>query len=312
MNSRTSYLARIRRGDEREVLHSTGFLISSHWLVTAGHCLADLRVDDRVTVALVDGETARTDTARTDTVGGDTAGGGPVDGRTVDGQPVDGRTVDGRVVRIADRDDLGLVCITGPLPRSVVRPVLARAADDDEWLAPARPATSAHRLRGTVLNADLRHRCSGGGEIQALELRVDQLLGDYRGYSGGPIERVPPSQDRYAAPTVVGILLAQAMKRTRSREAANVLIAAQAEDALKRLDVLAEAQRLAQENTRELQRGFDADPTGLTHEIRELGVIGDELDVMVSRGLLRRRKARRFLHRVLDRTLRHWMARSNA
>ncbi|MEO3930779.1 hypothetical protein ABGB07_44085 [Micromonosporaceae bacterium B7E4] len=278
MESQNSYLVRIRPRDKPDAApgYTVGFLVSSHWVITAGHCLSRLAEDEPVRMTLAGSE-----------------------------------TVDGRVVRIAERDDLGLICVTGTPPREVVRPVLARAADNDGWVAPARPEASPHRLTGSVLNADLRHRCAGGGEIAALELKVEQELGDYHGYSGGPVERVPRPSDEPGPPVVLGMLVEQAPKWNRSGDATNVLIAVQAEYALAELDVLADARRLAQENTRALQRAYDAEPVALTQELRELNVMGDQLDRMISRGLLGRRKARRFLHKVLDRTLRYWIARSN-
>jgi hypothetical protein len=91
-------------------------------------------------------------------------------------------------------------------------------------------------LSGKVHHAADEFTCEGGASIEALQLSVDQILGDYSGYSGGPVEGKPPAEGH--APAVVGILLEQAPDRADEKRAGNVLYAATIAEAIARFDHL--------------------------------------------------------------------------
>ncbi|ONK12592.1 serine protease [Streptomyces sp. MP131-18] len=176
-----------------------GFLLTRNFVLTALHCLR---------------------------------GAGGLDGR-LDIALADGGRVPARVRRTADEADLALVeiddarQITLPLPLAQVAPPGAR------WRSPYRPFPSDVALSGQV-NHRTRHLCEAGGTIEALQLTVDQQLGDYSGYSGGPVE----GADDRGGPFVLGILLEQALSRDPGGgpRAANVLFAATIAEAMRRFD----------------------------------------------------------------------------
>ncbi|MCQ4210096.1 trypsin-like peptidase domain-containing protein [Streptomyces longispororuber] len=177
-----------------------GFLLTRRFVLTAAHCLPGLAVDDRVGIECADGQRAQ------------------------------------GFVRQQDKEaDLALVEVTArhrvtlPMPRADV------ARTGERWHGPYRPADDDARLSG-VITADGRHRCTGGASIEALQLTTDQHLGDYSGYSGGPVEGVP--DDPGAAPAVLGILMEQTPDRADGSRAANVLVAATLGEAMRRFDHL--------------------------------------------------------------------------
>ncbi|GLW93212.1 S1 family peptidase [Actinokineospora globicatena] len=130
----------------------------------------------------------------------------------------DGTTVKGRVCERAPEVDLALVHV---VDRSPVRPpVLDRCAEGDLWRAPSRPTASDPVLAGRVVEPSTRHQCAGGTEVEAMQLLSDTELGDYSGYSGGPVERRVREE-----PTVAGLLIEQYPDRAGRDRATNVLFA---------------------------------------------------------------------------------------
>lgn len=63
-------------------------------------------------------------------------------------------------------------------------------------------------------------------------MTADQCLGDYSGYSGGPVETSAPDRQ----PVVVGILLEQVPDRADVGRNANVLFSATIKEAMQRFD----------------------------------------------------------------------------
>lgn len=176
-----------------------GFLLTRRYVLTALHCLRELTsLDDSVDIVLADG-----------------------------------RRVLGRVCQRDKDADLALVMISTAydVKLPVLRAGIAHGGDD--WHGPYRPAAVEAHLRGQVDRGTADYLCEGGAVIQALQLTAHQLLGDYSGYSGGPVVKGTPD-DR--EPLVVGILLEQAPDRATPRRAANVLFAATIGEAMRRFD----------------------------------------------------------------------------
>jgi hypothetical protein len=94
-------------------------------------------------------------------------------------------------------------------------------AVDDRWRSPSRPTPSDPELGGLVMAPDVQYKCEAGGQVAGLQLRTDMHLGDYSGYSGGPVEKMV-GNDRALA----GVLIEQYPDRQAPERAANVLFAA--------------------------------------------------------------------------------------
>ncbi|MFC8130873.1 serine protease [Streptomyces sp. NPDC057302] len=175
-----------------------GLLLAPRYVLTAAHCLRGLaEFDEQVDVVLADGN-----------------------------------RLDGQVCRRDKDADLALIMILGAsgaarIPRTGV------AHGGDRWHGPYRPASTEVHLRGEVDNGAVRYLCEGGAEIQALQLTTNQHLGDYSGYSGGPVVKgTPEGRDQ----VVVGLLLEQAPDRAKADRASNVLFAATIGEAMRRFD----------------------------------------------------------------------------
>ena len=178
-----------------------GFLLTRRFVLTALHCLRGLSLDEHVGIQLADG-------AR----------------------------VEGRVCRQDKEADLALVEIGAGHQVRLPIPAADVARDGDRWRGPYRPAAHDVHLSGRVSAGAAQHLCVGGATIEALQLTADQHLGDYSGYSGGPVEGV--GDDGSREPVVVGILIEQAPDRAAEARAANVLFAATIREAMRRFDHL--------------------------------------------------------------------------
>ena len=132
-----------------------GFLLTRRYALTAFHCLRELPSDDeQLELSFAGGEV------------------GP-----------------GRVHERSPEADLALIDILKPHESPVVLPNADRASRGDSWSAPYRPGPSDPYLSGDVLSGGMPYVCEAGNSIEALQLDCSQHLGDYSGYSGGPVER---------------------------------------------------------------------------------------------------------------------------
>ncbi|MFC5148636.1 trypsin-like peptidase domain-containing protein [Streptomyces aureoversilis] len=165
-----------------------GFLLTRCFVLTADHCLRYLSGDEeRVSVRLGDGT-----------------------------------AVGGRVCRRIEEADLALIEVLEPELVPLTLPVGDLPRRGDRWRGLHRPSLSDPHLGGRVDADAVDYTCVGGGRIQAMQLVAEQALGDYSGYSGGPVERVTTAE-RGAA--LLGVLIEQYPDRQAPDRAANVLFA---------------------------------------------------------------------------------------
>jgi hypothetical protein len=98
------------------------------------------------------------------------------------------------------------------------------------WNSSYRPTPYDSELNGNVVRCDLDYMLNTGSAIQGLQLNENGRIGDYRGYSGGPIE-VSQGTSHHR---IVGVLLEQHEDRyedpstvaSDTRRATGVLVAA--------------------------------------------------------------------------------------
>ncbi|MFC5213057.1 serine protease [Streptomyces coerulescens] len=181
-----------------------GFLLNRAFVLTALHCLPGLALEDHVDIELCGGE-----------------------------------RVTGRVRCRDAKADLALVAISEGQQVRLPKLVADRARFGGRWRGPYRPTSTDVHLSG-IVSGLTDHPCVGGATIEALQLTVDQHLGDYSGYSGGPVEGVPDdTADSADTPAMLGILIEQTPDRADSTRAANVLIAATIWEAMGRFEQFA-------------------------------------------------------------------------
>ncbi|MCQ8772233.1 serine protease [Streptomyces telluris] len=134
----------------------------------------------------------------------------------------DGTAVGGRVCRRVEEADLALIEVLEPELVPLTLPVGDLPRRGDRWRGLHRPSLSDPHLGGRVDADAVDYTCVGGGRVQAMQLVAEQALGDYSGYSGGPVERVTTAE-RGAA--LLGVLIEQYPDRQAPDRAANVLFA---------------------------------------------------------------------------------------
>lgn len=164
----------------------TGFFLTSRYLLTAEHCLRAVPAgESKVEVVLADGS-----------------------------------TLPATVCQRLPEPDLALLVLIGD-EHTVDPPRPDVCATDDRWRSPSRPTPSDPELGGSVMAAQIAYQCERGGTMTGLQLRTDVALGDYSGYSGGPVEKIA-GDDRALA----GVLIEQYPDRQAPERASNVLFAA--------------------------------------------------------------------------------------
>jgi hypothetical protein len=187
-----AYWVRLHHGER---LLGVAFLLTRRYLLTAEHCLRE--VSDAEIGLLVE---------------------------FADGSM--------NVVHVHERlkdADLALLRLVGAAP---VEPLSSdRCEADDRWRVPSRPSMTDPLLRGVVDEADVAYECEGGDVLEALQLRTDVELGDYSGYSGGPVER-----DHAVKRTLAGVLLEQYPDRQHPARASSTLFAATIAEVMRRFD----------------------------------------------------------------------------
>lgn len=142
--------------------------------------------------------------------------------------------VPGRIEEVARAVDLALIRITVPLDDSGVSiPLAGLCRANDSWFAPYRPNNADPYLDGDVVAESIPYTCVPGGTLDAIQLECRQHLGDYSGYSGGPVER---RFEEHAE--LVGILIEQYPDRQMPGRATNTLFAAPVREAVRRFESL--------------------------------------------------------------------------
>jgi hypothetical protein len=97
---------------------------------------------------------------------------------------------------------------------------------------PSTGVPSDPYLSGEVLSQAITYRLETGHDIEALQLECSQHLGDYAGYSGGPVQRSVTGNDL----VLLGVMLEQYPDRQAADRASNVLFAATIAEVLRRFD----------------------------------------------------------------------------
>ena len=131
-----------------------------------------------------------------------------------------------RVEEVVDWD-LALLVAVDPNECDVPPPHTDACRSKDAWYAPYRPSVTDPHLDGLVMSEECAYGLTDGTEVTALQLGVNQLLGSYSGYSGGPVEA-----DANGRPRLVGVLLEQYPDRSDPKRSSNVLFAARIQQAI--------------------------------------------------------------------------------
>jgi hypothetical protein len=136
----------------------------------------------------------------------------------------DGRALTGRLCDSVKDKDLALIHIVDahqydlPLATPVDWP-----RPNARWRGTYCPPDEQTQLSGHVSHAPVSYHSVEGGEFIGMQLTVEQLLGDYSGYSGSPVD---------TEPAVIGILMEQAASRENPSQGTEVLVGASVRHAM--------------------------------------------------------------------------------
>src|SRR5215469_15084627 len=111
-----------------------------------------------------------------------------------------------------------------------------QAVEGAGWKVETQPLGNDPMLKGVIDATRWRVVKKSGNEMYVLQLRVNEHLGDYKGYSGSPVMLDSPSGG------VIGVLIEQLLSRLsgtigQSKPATNVLYAIPIQDILDRFDL---------------------------------------------------------------------------
>ncbi|RSM90547.1 hypothetical protein DMH04_03515 [Kibdelosporangium aridum] len=141
------------------------------------------------------------------------------------------RFADRNVTRIAHAADLDVAVLFLDEPVSTAFPA-ARARVGATWHVSAQPLANDPRLTGAVTDVGRSVVNQGGSPIDLLQLRVDQQLGSYKGYSGSAV---------LSGGGVIGVLVEQVMHRVPRGQASNVLYSVPIQEVLTRFGLRPDA-----------------------------------------------------------------------
>ena len=165
-----------------------GLLLTSRLVVTAAHCVrcVDIAADDHELAISVSGS----------------------------------KLVGARLLEVAAGADLALLKLDSPVGAVRSLPMVTRGAKGDAWFAPYRPTEADPELDGKV-SQTLLYRCRAGETIVAVQLTTDSNLGNFSGYSGGPVYLWPEDGGR-----AIGLLIEQYPDRIDPSRSTNIIFAA--------------------------------------------------------------------------------------
>jgi hypothetical protein len=143
-----------------------------------------------------------------------------------------GSPIPAGLVERSDSKDLALIRLSKPMGPAVRLPWASRCSRGDGWFAPSRPTMSDPELDGSVTGT-VTYECVAGGVIHAVQLTTQAHLGNYEGYSGGPVFLSPEESNK-----VIGLLIEQYPDRIDIGRATNTLFAAAIEGVIEQFDTL--------------------------------------------------------------------------
>jgi Trypsin-like peptidase domain len=144
-------------------------------------------------------------------------------------------TVPAQLVERIDAQDLALLRLSQPIGTSVRLPWASRCRRGDGWFAPSRPTMADPELDGSVTGT-MNYEAVSGGVVHAVQLTTQAHLGNYAGYSGGPVFLSPEESN-----LIIGILIEQYPDRIDLDRASNTLFAAAIEGVLEQFHTLSTA-----------------------------------------------------------------------
>lgn len=122
------------------------------------------------------------------------------------------------------------------------------AVEGGSWRVETQPRGNDPMLTGTISATRRRLVTQSGHEIYVLQLQVDQILDDYKGYSGSPVVLKSPTD------AVIGVLIEQLLSRLsvpkdQRKPATNVLYAIPIQDVIDRFHLTAVSAAPIKSNT---------------------------------------------------------------